>query len=91
MPSSRAQQTVSRRKQAYRQTFSGEMAREVLEDLARFCRAHESTFLPDARAAATLDGRREVWLRIQRHLELSDDQLWALYPGVKALTGGQDG
>jgi len=26
-----------------------------------------------------LDGRREVWLRIQQHLQLSEDALWKLY------------
>jgi len=53
-------------------------ARIVLEDLARFCRAGVSTFHPDARLAAQLDGRREVWLRIQQHTQLSNDTLWRL-------------
>jgi hypothetical protein len=52
---------------------------EVLADLAKFCRAHETCFHPDARAHAVAEGRREVFLRIQRHLNLSDEQLWQLY------------
>jgi hypothetical protein len=51
----------------------------VLEDLAKFCRAHESTFHAEERVAGRLDGRREVWLRIQQHLQLSEDALWKLY------------
>jgi len=42
-------------------TTSGE---RVLADLARFCRANESTFHADPRTHALLEGRREVWLRI---------------------------
>lgn len=67
-----------RRRTAYVKTFDGPVAEEVLADLARFCRAHKPTFHPDPRVAAQLDGRREVWLRIQQHLQLSDDDLWRL-------------
>jgi len=51
--------------------------------LARFCRAHESTFAADPRAHAVLEGRREVWLRIQNHLNMETEQLWDLYAGRK--------
>lgn len=71
---------VSRRRTAYVKVFlNNAFGQEVLEDLARFCRANESTFHADPRAHAVAEGRREVWLRIQRHLQLTDDQLWALY------------
>ena len=66
---------------AYQQTFNGPLADIVLKDLARFCRAHDSTFDPDARLHALAEGRREVWLRIASHLRLTPDQLWALYDG----------
>lgn len=56
-------------------------ARAVLVDLARFCRAHASTAHPDPHVAARLDGRREVWLRIQQHLNLDNDTLWLLFDG----------
>jgi hypothetical protein len=67
------------RRMAYVKTFQGPLADEVLKDLAKFCRAHESTFNPDGRAHALMEGRREVWLRIQNHLQLTDEQLWERY------------
>lgn len=74
-----ARQFLSRRRTAYVRTFTGPMAEEVLQDLARFCRANQSTFHADPRVHAVAEGRREVWLRIQQHLQLSDDQLWRVY------------
>lgn len=67
------------RKHAYTVTFRNPMGEAVLGDLARFCRAHSTTFTEDPRAHAVLEGRREVWLRIQQHLRLTDDDLWRLY------------
>jgi hypothetical protein len=75
----KAQQFLGRRRTAYVKTFQGPFGQEVLQDLAKFCRAHESTFHVDARAHAVAEGRREVWLRIQRHLQLDDETLWQLY------------
>lgn len=72
-------QLLGRRKLAYVRTFMNPPGQEVLEDLARFCRANESCFHADPRAHAVLEGRREVWLRIQRHLRLTDEQLFALH------------
>jgi hypothetical protein len=63
------------RSQSYRQTFKGVYGERVLHDLAVFCRANESTFNPDARAEGILQGRREVWLRISKHLNLTDEEL----------------
>lgn len=63
----------------YRLTFNSDSGTRVLEDLAKFCRAHDTAFETDPRAHAVLEGRREVWLRIQRHLRLTDEQLWRLY------------
>jgi len=70
---------LEQRRLAYLRTFKAEDAdtRVVLHDLARFCRAEESTFHPDARVSAQLDGRREVYLRIMQHLNLTEEQLWA--------------
>jgi len=70
------------RRYAYQTTFKGPTAQVVLKDLARFCRAHESTFHADPRAHAMAEGRREVWLRIQSHLNLTTDELWELYSGM---------
>ncbi len=71
------------RRQAYNLTFNKEsvQAQRVLKDLAKFCRAYETTFMPDARAHAVLEGRREVWLRIQNHLHLTTDELFKILGG----------
>jgi hypothetical protein len=70
-----------RRRHNYQVTFRSPPGQAVLRDLARFCRAHKSTFHEDPRAHAMLEGRREVWLRIESHLHLSQDELWDLHSG----------
>lgn len=77
-------QAVAKRQSAYKNIFDPKhpAAQIILEDLAKFCRANETTFLPDVRASDVLVGRREVWLRIQQHLNLTDKEAWALYTGV---------
>lgn len=79
----RAFDFLRKRRMAYQLTFqkNNYAAQEVLIDLARFCRASETTFHPDARLSAVLEGRREVWLRIANHLNLTSEQLFALYRG----------
>lgn len=74
---------LRRRQTAYRAVFTPDnvYTDEVLRDLAKFCRAHESTFHPEERAHAVMEGRREVWLRLQQHLRLTDEELWKLYHG----------
>lgn len=81
----RAFQFLARRRTAYVRAFSGPPGHEVLADLAKFCRANQTTYHPDPRVHAALEGRREVWLRITQHLNLSDDDLWAIY-GSPATT-----
>ena len=63
----------------YRQTFETPYGDKVLADLAKFCRAHETTFRPDARESALLEGRKEVFLRIAHHLNMTQEQLWQHY------------
>lgn len=65
---------------AYKRVFDPDNAdvRRIMRDLSRFCRALESTFHPDARISAQLDGRREVFLRIQQQCRLTTDQLWVV-------------
>ena len=75
----RAKQFLFGRQTAYRAVFNGPMSDVVLVDLAKFCRANESTHHPDPHVADMLAGRREVFLRIQQHLKLSSDDLWKLY------------
>lgn len=74
-----AREYISRRRTAYVKTFDGPFGDEVLADLAKFCRANETAFHTDPRVHAALEGRREVFLRIARHLQLTDEQLWALH------------
>ncbi len=84
----KAWRLLNARRHAYRQTFKSEYGQRVLEDLSLFCRGAESTFHEDPRAHALLEGRREVWLRVCHHLQLTPDQLWAIY--TKAGTPNED-
>lgn len=79
----RAFDFLRRRKQNYQLAFASPAGQEVLIDLMKFCRANETTFHPDARIHAALEGRREVWCRIQQHLNLTSEQLYILYGGVQ--------
>lgn len=72
------------RKSAYKNTFSTSnfASRIVLEDLAAFCRANETcVVVGDHDRTQILEGRREVWLRINQHLNLTPEQLFELYTG----------
>lgn len=85
-----AMQWLHSRSLAYQSIFLGH-GRDtdiVLQDLAKFCRASESTFHENQRASDVLIGRREVFLRISQHLRLSQEQLWQLY-GNKSLPPSQ--
>lgn len=68
-------QAISDRQKSYALSLSGETAKLLLDDLARFCRANKSTFHADPRIHAVLEGRREVWLRIRDHLDLTTEEL----------------
>lgn len=70
---------LQHRQRAYQLVFGSELAKTVLEDLAKFCRAEQTTFDPDPRIHAVLEGRREVWLRIQDHLKKNLETLLAQY------------
>jgi len=72
----RAKDQLEARRQAYAKVFDGKDGRIVLEDLAQFCRADTTTFHENHHVSNMLDGRREVYLRIQEHTELSPDDLW---------------
>lgn len=77
----KAKDTLQNRRLAYANVFNPEnvFLKVVLEDLAKFCRANETTFHDDPRVHAALEGRREVWLRIQEHLKIDLDTLWKIY------------
>lgn len=77
----RAKRFLWKRQHNYQATFESPTGKVVLADLAVFCRAGESTFHENDRAAALAEGRREVWLRIAHHLHLTEEQIWKLYDG----------
>lgn len=76
---------ILRRRGAYRRVFltgtsPNQDQEAVLSDLAKFCRANEPTVSVsngsiDTNAMLLAEGRREVWLRIQAHLKLNDDDI----------------
>ncbi len=60
------------RSQAYQKAFSGELGGKVLADLERFCHANTTTHVPgDSHGTSQLEGRRQVWLRVQGYLQLT--------------------
>ena len=63
-------------KTAYQIVFApGPAGQAVVLDLTRFCRAEVPCWSEDARHHARLEGRREVWLRIQDYLKLPVEDL----------------
>ena len=71
-------------KVAFTHCFGTENAatRLVMKELARFCRADSSTFHPDPRVHALLEGRRETFLRIKDFVELPVEELVKKYGGL---------
>lgn len=70
------------RKKAYQLTFGCPVGQDVLRDLAKFCRAEESAAVPgNDHLTWALIGRREVFLRIQQHMNLSTEELAELLSG----------
>jgi hypothetical protein len=80
---------IGNRRQAYVATFAAE--REfVMTDLAKFCRAFgEDPDKPNETYEARLVemGRREVFWRIWRHLNLTEVELAAVYRAAQLETG----
>ena len=81
---------IRQRKVAYQLVFGHEGGTAVIDDLKRFCRAEDSCFHPDPRNHAVLEGRRQVWLRIERHLKLSIEGIAHHYYGFAPSTGDRD-
>lgn len=71
---------LDQKRRAYQAAFNNPMGAEVLNDLHNFCRINKKSFemgmgqLELAYAA----GLRDVYLRIQNHLNLTDDDIWQL-------------
>lgn len=76
-----------RRKTNYQLACNQPATQEMLIDLAQFCRANETCVVLDSSGRVDdaftkiLEGRREVWLRIEQHLNLTPSQLYLLYTG----------
>lgn len=67
------------RRQAYKKTFENPEGRRVLADLRRFCRATLPTAdVNNERTTYLLEGRREVWLRLMAHLQLTEEDVYQL-------------
>lgn len=79
---------IETKRGAYRRLFQngdgdvGPDAQIVLADLKRFCYVDQSTLkvspitrTVDTHATMLAEGRREVWMRIQAHLRLSERQV----------------
>jgi hypothetical protein len=78
-----AREFLFKRRRAYRRVLGASTTDPdillILADLAKFCKAAETTMHHEDRASAMLEGRRQVWLRIQQHLNLSEEDLWTIY------------
>ena len=76
MTPEKLKQILSDRQRAYMLAFNTEAGKAILNDLAVFCRANETCVVPgDRDRTYVLEGRREVFLRIRAHLDLTEDQL----------------
>ncbi|TXH10041.1 MAG: hypothetical protein E6R04_06315 [Spirochaetes bacterium] len=60
---------------AYRQTFKGEVPKEVLADLRVFCHATKTT-AGRSESMERLEGRREVFLRIMTFLKVDIEDVY---------------
>lgn len=69
------------RSRAYYVVFRSLDGAEVLKDLAKFCRANETTSHETPTGMATLEGRRQVFLRIIEHLQKTPTELYEIYGG----------
>lgn len=75
---------VKRRKRSYRVVLHHDTIehRDVMGDLAKYCRAFDTAYIPgDPEATLVALGRQQVWQRIRAHLDRSDEELYKLYGG----------
>ena len=73
-------QIFTDRKRAYQLALGTPAGKAILDDLMVFCRGRETCVVPgDRDRTYVLEGRREVLLRIQDHIELSPDDLLERY------------
>jgi hypothetical protein len=53
----------------------------AMAELEKFCRANETTFHPDQRIHAELEGRREVFLHIKKFQTIPPHELFDVFGG----------
>lgn len=77
-----------------RQKALNAIPHEARIELARFCSAFKSCFHDDPRRHALMEGRREVWLFLEQHWEMTPEQLAEIYRSagitVTKLQGDDD-
>lgn len=67
---------INKKRIAYKMVFGSDEAKIVLDDLRHFCFMDRTTYQPnDINAICFAEGRREVFLRIEEHLRLTEEQL----------------
>jgi hypothetical protein len=83
-------ETLGLKQKAYRATFGppGTAAHEAFLDLAKFCHAFGNE-IAEGNHDRTLRfaGRREAFFHIWEYLNLSHDELLAIYPRIKINAG----
>jgi len=68
-----------RRRTNFRLTFGSPAGRQVLADLMEFCCTSRTTALNDSsHEMAIREGRRQVWLRIERAMNLTPEEMLAI-------------
>jgi len=70
---------IEERQRAYKLAFGSPAGQAVLDDLGEFCRARRSTWHIDSRLHAAMEGRREVYLRIQDYMGMTAEEIFRLY------------
>lgn len=63
-------------KKSYKETFEGKAGELVLKDLARVCAPSKSAFDENDRVHAFNEGKRVVWLRIQKMLNMTEEDVY---------------
>lgn len=59
----------------------------VLRDLARICYVNRTTASQSPHAMAVAEGRRQVWLHIQKQLSLTDAQVFRITQQLESEHG----
>ena len=78
---------VGGRQRVWKMAMSTPAGRAALKDLARVCGANESQWHEEPQRRDVLIGRREIWLYVQRMLNMSNDELTQLMSGEQPPDG----